>query len=91
MLDNKSRIYVLIGLFFLLISFLILSFISKTDINQKELKYDNNTIKRLKKAYFNNSCDPILIDDSLTGVGAHNWTWAKNQEWCFGSGTWEDP
>ena len=27
---------------------------------------------------------PISIDDTATGVGAHNWTWAINQPWCSG-------
>lgn len=45
----------------------------------------------------NNDCspstlqEPIFIDDSLTGPGAHNWTWAKSQSWCSGSGTDWDP
>ncbi|MFX1411533.1 MAG: nitrous oxide reductase family maturation protein NosD [Promethearchaeota archaeon] len=45
----------------------------------------------------NNDCTsstvqpPITIDDDATGVGAHNWTWAKSQTWCSGSGTWKDP
>ncbi len=25
---------------------------------------------------------PILIDDSETGVGAKNWTWAVGEDWC---------
>jgi parallel beta-helix repeat protein len=35
--------------------------------------------------------EPIFIDGAATGVGAHNWTWAKDQSWCSGSGTWNDP
>jgi len=34
---------------------------------------------------------PIYIDDNATGVGAHNWTWAKSQIWCSGLGTDSDP
>jgi len=34
---------------------------------------------------------PIVIDDSATGVGAHNWTWAETQPWCSGSGTFAVP
>jgi len=34
---------------------------------------------------------PIHIDDSATGVGAHNWTWAKSQPWCSGSGMFSAP
>jgi parallel beta-helix repeat protein len=33
----------------------------------------------------------ITIDDSLTGIGAKNWTWAANQPWCSGNGIWNDP
>ena len=45
----------------------------------------------------NNNCsgttktEPIFIDDTATGIGAHNWTWAESQSWCSGSGTWSDP
>ena len=45
----------------------------------------------------NNSCinpkfqSPILIDDSATGEGANNWTWAESQPWCSGSGTLNEP
>ena len=45
----------------------------------------------------NNDCSgstlqaPIEIDGIATGVGAHNWTWAETQDWCNGSGTWNDP
>ncbi|MBN1214089.1 MAG: right-handed parallel beta-helix repeat-containing protein [Candidatus Lokiarchaeota archaeon] len=34
---------------------------------------------------------PIFINGSATGIGAHNWVWAANQDWCNGSGTWNDP
>ncbi len=37
------------------------------------------------------SLAPFVIDDSATGVGAHNWTWAEAQPWCSGSGTLEEP
>ncbi|MFX1493143.1 MAG: NosD domain-containing protein, partial [Promethearchaeota archaeon] len=33
----------------------------------------------------------IYINDTETGVGAKNWTWAASQDWCSGSGTWADP
>jgi len=45
----------------------------------------------------NNNCsldtklEPIFIDDTATGIDAHNWTWAESQSWCSGSGTWSDP
>ncbi len=33
----------------------------------------------------------IFIDGDATGAGDHNWMWAESQEWCSGSGTWNDP
>ena len=33
----------------------------------------------------------INIDDLATGVGAHNWTWAKSKYWCSGQGTFNNP
>ncbi|MBN1216158.1 MAG: right-handed parallel beta-helix repeat-containing protein [Candidatus Lokiarchaeota archaeon] len=41
----------------------------------------------------NNSAteSPIFIDATATGVGAHNWSWAKTQTWCSGEGTWGNP
>jgi len=35
--------------------------------------------------------DPIFINGTATGVGAHNWTWAVNQSWCSGNGIYSDP
>jgi len=35
--------------------------------------------------------NPIFIDGDATGVDAKNWTWAASQDWCNGSGTWNDP
>ncbi|TFF88901.1 MAG: hypothetical protein EU548_08305, partial [Promethearchaeota archaeon] len=35
--------------------------------------------------------DPIYIDGTATGMGAHNWTWASSQPWCSGNGTWRAP
>ncbi len=45
-----------------------------------------------KVSWFNNSEAPIFINGSATGVGAHNWTWARAQPWCQkGSGSSVDP
>ncbi|NPD89769.1 MAG: hypothetical protein HGN29_13740 [Asgard group archaeon] len=35
--------------------------------------------------------NPITIDETATGIGAHNWTWAVDQYWCSGSGIVTDP
>jgi parallel beta-helix repeat protein len=43
-------------------------------------------------SWFNNSADPIFIDATATGVDAHNWTWARTQEWCrVGNGSVGNP
>ena len=43
-------------------------------------------------AWFNNSENPIYIDAEASGVDAHNWTWARNQDWCrVGDGTQGNP
>ena len=56
----------------------------------KQLQNDERndlTAPKLSVRYEN-----IEIDDLLTGVGAHNWTWARTQPWCTqGSGTLADP
>jgi parallel beta-helix repeat protein len=46
--------------------------------------------------YYNKSgllkFSPIDIDGTATGVGAHNWTWARSQVWCQqGNGSWSNP
>jgi len=33
----------------------------------------------------------IYIDGSVSGVDAHNWTWAVSQDWCSGLGTASNP
>jgi len=35
--------------------------------------------------------DPIFINGSATGVEAHNWAWAEDQDWCTGTGSLNDP
>ena len=43
---------------------------------------DDNALKNLKTSYFNLTMNPIKIIGNATGVGAHNWTWANNTNWC---------
>ena len=45
----------------------------------------------LQTSYYNNSAEPFYINATATGVGAHNWSWAKSQPWCIGNGTWDSP
>ena len=36
--------------------------------------------------------DPIIfVNGTATGIGANNWTWAKDQSWCSGGGLWGTP
>jgi parallel beta-helix repeat protein len=35
--------------------------------------------------------EPIYINGAATGVGAKNWSWAVNQPWCTGLGTFISP
>jgi len=35
--------------------------------------------------------NPIEINGTANGVGAHNWTWAESQEWCNGYGNITHP
>ncbi|MFX1600993.1 MAG: NosD domain-containing protein, partial [Promethearchaeota archaeon] len=44
-----------------------------------------------QSGFWNLTGNPIYIDGNVTGVGAHNWTWAEAQPWCYGSGTWSHP
>ena len=53
----------------------------------EEYVSDNNS---LRSAQFW-QLPPIIIDATASGVGAHNWTWAVNQEWCNGSDNLDDP
>jgi len=70
------------------------------NVSENILNDNNYCIYELSSAeniISNNDCTlptlqiPISIDAVATGVGAHNWTWAKSQTWCSGSGTWTDP
>jgi len=56
---------------------------------ENELQYKNK--ENLYNLKLSGNTNPILINGSATGVGAHNWIWAKEQSWCYGSGTFEDP
>jgi parallel beta-helix repeat protein len=82
---KKKKISILVLLFFLTV------FMSSINLEYKDnLGDSNNDFNNLRSSAYYNP-DPFYIDDSETGVGAHNWTWAVGQAWCSGSGTWGDP
>ncbi|MFX0189023.1 MAG: nitrous oxide reductase family maturation protein NosD [Candidatus Hodarchaeota archaeon] len=77
---------------FVLSSILSCSLNSNLKTTDKNIQYDEiNKIDEFripKKLWFNNSMDPIVIDNSAS----NNWTWARNQEWCrFGNGSRDNP
>ena len=75
--------------FFLLMLLLISAVIMPINIIFNNITTDkgNNKVDPKTSEYVN----PIEIDGDATGIGAKNWTWAKNQPWCSGNGTWADP
>ena len=99
-MNNKRKKKILI-LSFLGISLFIIAAFIQTDnslnnifndgkiINRDYTQYeDGNNIGHLKVSGYES---PIEINGSATGVGAHNWTWAKAQPWCTGNGTESEP
>jgi len=90
-IKNKNLKYKMFILFMVLIGFLVIRTVSINFYHSDEPEYDVNKLETLGNSYFNNSLNPIFIDGSATGVNANNWTWAINQPWCSGSGTWNDP
>ena len=60
-------------------------------VNDKSGDTKYNTFGELKSSGYWELTSAIEIDDSLTGVGAQNWTWAVSQAWCSGTGSYDDP
>ncbi|GAH00517.1 unnamed protein product, partial [marine sediment metagenome] len=98
---NNNRKKKILILSFLGISLFIIAAFIQTDnslnnifndvkiINKDIIQNDDgNKIGHLKVSGYEN---PIEINGSATGVGAHNWTWAKAQPWCTGNGTESEP
>ena len=84
----------ILSVLFLLVLFFVGNYYLGNLINNKvKHEIDSYTLTKVDilrtSGYWNLS--PFVIDDSATGVGAHNWTWAKTQPWCSGSGTFEEP
>jgi len=93
-MKSKTKVLFLLTL---LIIFLFSSIfnckINKVNVtNNKYLEFnEKNQIQINQSGSWDLTGNPIYIDDLVTGVGAHNWTWAENQPWCSGSGNWTDP
>ena len=78
---QKKKIVFLIGLsiFSALLNINYTRFSYKTLNNEEYLEIRNDTKIKISDYWVVN---PIDIDDSETGVGAKNWTWAVSQDWC---------
>ena len=87
-MKSKTKVSILIalGIIFLFSSI----FNSRFSKNYLEFNQKNH-IQIKQSGFWDLTGSPIFIDDSATGVGAHNWTWAETQPWCSGSGSWTDP
>jgi len=75
-------------------TFLVLPILLGNNSNLISVNDRDNELESLnpKSSWYNNSENPIYIDASATGVGAHNWTWARIQSWCQkGDGSWGNP
>ncbi|MFX0180129.1 MAG: NosD domain-containing protein, partial [Candidatus Hodarchaeota archaeon] len=83
---EKIAIIAILLCFFILVSTAnpLTSENSLGNTEEKDTKYDTKT-----SGYW--LLNEIYINDTETGVGAKNWTWAASQDWCSGSGTWADP
>ena len=88
---KKTKLIIIISL--LMIPMISLMVSTNFKRNSVDLNDNDNKCEEinLKRAYFNNSMETIYIDDALTGVGAHNWTWAESKPWCTGEGTSDVP
>jgi len=91
---NSRKKQKIVRVFFLLVLFFVGNYYLGNLINNKvNHEIDSYTLTNLDilrtSGYWN--LPPFVIDDSATGVGAQNWTWAETQPWCSGSGTFEDP
>ena len=92
-MKSKKKLNI-VRVLFLLVLFFVGNYYLGNPINNKMNRETNNyTLTNVEilgtSGHWNLA--PFVIDDSATGVGAHNWTWAETQPWCSGSGTLENP
>ncbi|MCJ7650100.1 MAG: right-handed parallel beta-helix repeat-containing protein [Candidatus Lokiarchaeota archaeon] len=86
--QKKVRVFFLLVLFF--VGNYYLGNLINDKVNHEIESYTLTNLDILRTSGYWN-LPPFVIDDSATGVGAQNWTWAETQLWCSGSGTFEDP
>jgi len=93
MIINKKTKLVLIlvlGMIFIL-PFFSVGYFNSNHLNN-ELENETLTNMKLMGAGYWKLNETIFIDGSATGMGAHNWSWVKSQDWFGGgNGTWSNP
>jgi len=94
-MNKKNKLLLFASMFFLVLlalQSLNITNEEQTIINDKTNDKTNDIpINTPKSAGFWNSSSIILINDSATGVGAQNWTWALTNDWCSGVGNSTHP
>lgn len=86
-LKKKLSLKRVVLLFFILIVFCLIFIIRlnqlpySKDIGSHEVSFIRGSVNYISES--------IIIDD--TGAGDYTWAQAEAQEWCSGSGTWNDP
>ena len=90
-MNKNSKLVLFIGCILILLVLQRLSITDNEDITVIDDKTNDILIDTPKSAGYWNSSSIILINDSATGVDAHNWTWAIDQNWCSGVGNSTHP
>ena len=91
--SNKKKILIIISVFILVHCIITLSNkpIQEIHVDLNENSINHPYSKSLKLEISGSIVEnPIFINGSATGLTAHNWTWAEEQDWCSGSGTLND-
>jgi len=81
-MKSKTKVSILNALLVIFLFFSIFnsSFSKILIANNNYIEFnEKNQIQIKQSGFWNLTGNPIYIDDSATGVGAHNWTWAENQ------------
>ncbi|MFW9937937.1 MAG: NosD domain-containing protein, partial [Candidatus Thorarchaeota archaeon] len=87
-------LFIFFGIALIIFGFINSYFTSNLGINNRIFRFkDENGLK--VSGFW--EVPPFIIDgdesgwDIYQGSDAHNWTWATNQSWCSGMGTWNNP
>lgn len=90
-MNKSSKLVLFIGCILILLVLQRISITENEDLTVIDDKSNDVLIDTPKSAGYWNSSSIILINDSATGVDAHNWTWAIAQDWCSGVGNSTHP